>query len=191
LSTGAFYRGLALAAAREGTSLADESALAQLAGADFWSVAMAPEKTIVLYRGQDVSDEVAREEIGSIASQVSSFPLVRRALLKAQRNCAIGIPGLVAEGRDCGTVVFPAAQVKIFLTARPEDRAARRARDEGKSIDETHEAQQARDAQDASRKVAPMQAPPDSRLVDASALSFAEVVAVVEGLVRKAQAPGG
>ena len=186
VSTGAFYRGLAFVAHREGADLHDERALVSLAQQAFWAVEMTAERTRVIYRETDVTDETAKEEVGSIASIVSAFPLVRRALLDAQRACATGVAGLVAEGRDCGTVVFPQARVKIFLTARSEERAARRAKDEGLSLDLTHQAQQARDAQDATRKTAPMQAPAESHLVDTSSLSLDEVVTLVEGLVRDA-----
>lgn len=188
VSTGAFYRGLALVASREGLDLGDEAGLAALASSAIWSVEPAPENTRVLHRGVDVTEETAREEVGSLASRISSYPAVRAALLEAQRRCALGVSGLVAEGRDCGTVVFPGADVKIFLTARSEDRAARRARDEGASLDATQEAQAVRDAQDASRKAAPMLAAPGAITLNASELNFEQVVARIEAAIRGAQA---
>jgi cytidylate kinase len=114
-----------------------ESALVQLAESNTWAVKMAAEKTHVFFQGVDVTDEINLEEVGNLASVISQFSRVRKSLLDAQRRCALGVNGLVAEGRDCGTVVFPGADVKVFLTARAEDRAVRRAKEEGKSVSET------------------------------------------------------
>ena len=184
VSTGAFYRGLAYYAFITKADLKNEEGLARLATSDDWSVRMTPEETCVYVGNKDVTAEIFREEIGGLASQISSFPRVRKALLDAQRQCAQGVSGLIAEGRDCGTVVFPGAHVKIFLTARAEDRAARRAREEGRDLDRTISEQQRRDAQDANRKAAPMQASADSHTVDTTELSLPEVVSQVEDLVR-------
>src|SRR5690606_14399204 len=152
-----FYRGLAFVAYKEGTDIKDEAALVKLVDQESWSVEMSAEKTHVMFRGQDVTEHINAEEIGSLASQISGVPKVRAALLDAQRRCALQVPGLIAEGRDCGTVVFPNALVKIYLTARAEDRAQRRASEQGISVTETQDAQRIRDAQDATRKAAPMQ----------------------------------
>jgi cytidylate kinase len=185
VSTGAFYRGLAYVAWQKGVDLSDESALERLAKSNDWSVRMTDSCTQVFMGENDVTNEIAREEVGSLASKVSSFPKVRRALLDAQRQCAVGVPGLVAEGRDCGTVVFPQAEVKIFLTARAEDRAARRAKDEGRDLDQLIDQQKRRDAQDANRKAAPMQASADSLTIDTTTSGLMEVVEMVEDLVRR------
>ncbi len=187
VSTGAFYRGLAYIAHQRQIDLSNEGQLMELAQATDWAVRMTPERTAVVLDGLDVTDEVAREEVGSLASKISSFPKVRMALLEAQRQCRIGVPGLVAEGRDCGTVVFPDAQLKIFLTARAEDRAARRAREEGRELDALVDEQRRRDQQDASRKAAPMQASADSFTIDTTDLSLMEVVERVEELIRQKQ----
>ncbi len=184
VSTGAFYRGLAFVADALKYNMQDEKALAQLARSSSWQVVMGHEKTSVLFEGRDVTDEISLEEVGNLASQISSHPEVRRALLDAQRQCVVGLPGLVAEGRDCGTVVFPQADLKIFLTARAENRAARRAKDEGRSVAETQDAQRIRDSQDANRKEAPMAASLDAYTIDTSALNFMEVVLKVENLVK-------
>jgi cytidylate kinase len=184
VSTGAFYRGLAYIAQQRRVDLNSEQALMDLAHSSEWSVLMTPERTCVMLDGRDVTDEIGREEVGSLASQISSFPKVREALLEAQRQCSRGVPGLVAEGRDCGTVVFPNANLKVFLTARAEDRAARRAREEGRALDSLVDEQKKRDAQDAGRKTAPMQASHDSYTIDTTDLSLMEVVEKVEELVR-------
>lgn len=184
VSTGAFYRGLAYVAQQLNIDFANEAEVARLVDSETWEVRMDDEKTRVIFKEKDVTNEINREEVGSLASKISSFPKVRSALLEAQRRCAVGVNGLVAEGRDCGTVVFPKADVKFFLTARSEDRAARRAQEQGKTLEETHDLQKVRDAQDANRKAAPMQASSDSFTVDTSDLNFFEVVDKVEQTVR-------
>lgn len=188
VSTGAFYRGLAYIAYAQKADMTNEAAIVKLASSSDWSVLMTPEETCVMMGPKDVTSEIGREEVGSLASKISSFPKVRAALLDAQRQCARGVTGLVAEGRDCGTVVFPSAQVKIFLTARAEDRAARRALEEGRDLDQLMTEQQKRDAQDANRKAAPLQAPADAHIIDTTDLSFAEVVDRVEEFIAQARA---
>ena len=184
LSTGAFYRGLAYAAHRSGVDLKDEDVIVRLAQSSQWEVRMTPGETQVLFQDENVTAEINREDIGTLASKISSLPRVRQALLDAQRRCADGVKGLVAEGRDCGTVVFPKAQVKVFLTARAEDRAARRAREEGRDLTQTIQDQKQRDAQDANRKAAPMLASEDANTIDTTTLSLEDVVNRVETLVR-------
>jgi cytidylate kinase len=185
VSTGAFYRGLAYFAQTQSLNLNDEAVLLEAALSTEWGVETDEEKTRVFIGPEDVTNEINREEVGSLASRISQFPKVRQALLNAQRRCAVGTQGLVAEGRDCGTVVFPQANVKFFLTARAEDRAVRRALEQGKTVSETQDAQKQRDHQDASRKAAPMQASLDSFTVDTSELNFLEVVDKVERIVRE------
>jgi cytidylate kinase len=187
VSTGAFYRGLAYIAYAKKSDLKNEPALVELAQGSDWAVRMTSEQTCVFMGTKDVTDEIGKEEVGSLASKISSFPRVRAALLDAQRQCAVGVPGLVAEGRDCGTVVFPDAQVKIFLTARAEDRAQRRAVEEGRDVGHIVKEQQKRDAQDANRKAAPLQAPEDAHVIDTTDLSFMEVVERVEEYIAKAR----
>ncbi len=185
ISTGAFYRGLAFVAHEESVDIHNESSMASLSLSAIWSVQMAEKMTHVFLKGQDVTEEIFRENIGNMASTISQYPLVRQTLLDAQRRCALNVKGLVAEGRDCGSVVFPNAKVKIYLTASPLDRAARRAKEEGRSVDETISEQKIRDQQDSSRKAAPLQIPADSLVVDNSDLSFEAVVKKVEDHVRK------
>jgi cytidylate kinase len=185
ISTGAFYRGLAFVAHVESVDIHDEKLMASLSLSAIWSVQMSEKMTHVFLKGQDVTEEIFREHIGNLASTISQYPLVRQTLLEAQRRCALNVKGLIAEGRDCGSVVFPNAQVKIYLTASPLDRAARRAKDEGKSVDETISQQKIRDQQDSSRKAAPLQVSADSLVVDNSEMSFEAVVKKVEDHVRK------
>lgn len=185
VSTGAFYRGLAYAALQQEIELTDKVALSELASSPIWNVRMTPEKTQVWFKERDVTNEISKEEVGNYASQVSHYPEVRTSLLDQQRNCAFVADGLVAEGRDCGTVVFPKAEIKIYLTARSESRAQRRAQELG--LDErTLEVQQKqRDQQDSTRKAAPLQIPEGAFVIDTSELSLAQVVEKVEGHLRE------
>lgn len=189
VSTGTFYRGLAWAAQELKLDLADEGALVGLAISGRWKVEMTPAQTLFFLDGVDRTADIANESVGSVASKVSSYPKLRLALLGAQRACARETAakkvGLIAEGRDCGSVVFPQAEVKVFLTARAEDRAQRRALEEGRSLEATISEQERRDHQDASRKTAPMIAPDGAVQIDTSGLSLDQVVAEIETLVRQ------
>src|SRR5690606_2654914 len=105
---------------------------------------------------------------------------------QAQRDCVkVAIGGLVAEGRDCGTVVFPEAPLKVYLDADSESRAQRRAYEQGRPLEETKKAQSLRDLQDKSRATAPMQAAPDARIIDSSRMSLEEVVETILQMARK------
>lgn len=176
VSTGAFYRGLAFAALRLEIDLNDVKALAELTHNPVWSVGMDDQRTRVMFNDEDVTDLIAHEDVGNFASKVSHYPEVREALLEAQRNCAEETQGLVAEGRDCGTVVFPNAQAKVYLTASSEHRAARRAAELGLDQGDMVKAQQKRDAQDSTRKVAPLAIPEDAFVVDTTTLNLEQVV---------------
>lgn len=185
VSTGAFYRGLAYVALRKGVSLQDENALADLCLSNEWSVEMTLEQTLVMFQGADVTNEIFSEATGSAASKVSQYGKVRENLLQAQRSCAFAGQWLIAEGRDCGTVVFPEAQVKIYLTAHQESRAERRAIEKGQNLEEMKKAQEIRDRQDSSRKAAPMTAAPDAIIVDTSEMDLQQVVQYIDQLIGK------
>lgn len=183
VSTGTFYRGIAWAANYAGLDLDNENLMVDLVKSKRWSVKLTPEQTLFLFEGVDRTEDIGKESVGALASKISSYPLVRLALLQAQRDCVVGVTGLIAEGRDCGSVVFPGAQVKVFLTARAEDRAQRRALEEGRSLESMISQQTKRDHQDASRKTAPMRAPDGSHTIDTSGLSLAEVVSSIQSLI--------
>lgn len=189
VSTGAFYRGLAYVARQMGVNLAAEDELSKLADDGVWEVRLDHERTLVFFQGEDVTEAIHGEQAGADASQVSQFPKVRASLLAAQRRCAEGVPGLVAEGRDCGTVVFPNAPVKIYLTARQESRAQRRAQEKGESVRETLEAQVQRDTKDTQRAAAPLQVPEDAIVIDTSELDLQQVVAAVDQVVESSLNP--
>lgn len=179
VSTGAFYRGLALASIKLDVATTDEPQLLQLAQSHEWYVQMAPVDTQVYFQSQDVTHEISGEEVGAVASQISQIPAIRQALLERQRQCFVEDQGLVAEGRDCGTVVFPQAPVKIYLTANPALRARRRSEEEGADESLTQELQIQRDAQDRQRKVAPLKEADGALRIDSSFLSLVEVVSEV------------
>ncbi len=179
VSTGAFYRGLALAAIKSEVDTSNEKALTELAQSDTWKVKMTPADTQVWYLDQDVTSEISGEKVGAVASQISQIPAVRKALLDRQRQCLDPQVGLVAEGRDCGTVVFPQAPAKIYLTANPALRAQRRSEEEGEDQEITQELQILRDAQDSQRKVAPLKEADGALKIDSSFLSLDEVVSEV------------
>lgn len=185
ISTGAFYRGLAYVAHEEGINLDDEAALVHLASSSIWSVEMQAERTEVIYQGHSVTDAISREDVGLWASQVSRLPKVRESLLQSQRDCEHKTPGLVAEGRDCGSVVFPNAPIKVYLTADHVQRATRRAQDMGLSVEETVASQKVRDLQDSSRKAAPLQVPDKAWVLDTSDLTLVEAVGMIEARVKE------
>lgn len=188
VSTGAFYRGLAFVAMKEKIQAADAAGLAKLAGSKVWSVRLDEDQTRVFYKEKDVTAEILSEENGTRASQISQIPEVRQALLQNQRDCARGVAGLVAEGRDCGTVVFPDALLKLYLTASQEERALRRAKEQGLDLTHTQAQQQKRDHQDSSRAAAPLQIPENARVVDSNGLELRQVVDKIHGWVIDAMA---
>lgn len=185
VSTGAFYRGLAYAALQKKIAFDDVEKLLELTNSDEWSVEMADSKTKVLFRGQDVSDLIGREDVGNYASQISHHSEIRKALLDGQRSCSLGNVGLIAEGRDCGTIVFPQAQAKIYLTANESHRAARRAAEEGQAQESILASQKTRDEQDSTRKNAPLQIPESAIVIDTTHMSLDDVVKKVEFFVRE------
>lgn len=190
LDSGALYRLLAWLAARRGVESTREAELAVLA-----------EAMLPLFRsgrieldGADVTDAIRTENISRAASQVAVYPLVRSALLQLQRRCRAA-PGLVADGRDMGTVVFPDAALKIFLTASVAARAERRYKqlmEKGISTNITDLSRdlEARDRRDTGRSAAPLKPAEDAYRLDSSGLSIDEVVAQVLdwwGVLRKEQ----
>jgi cytidylate kinase len=189
LDSGALYRLVGLAARRAGVSLDDERALAEIAthldttfqpedGEEDWAVYLGTEVVTALIR---------TDEAGVDASLVSQFSGVRGALIERQRAFKAA-PGLIADGRDMGTIVFPDATLKIFLTASAEQRANRRYKQlKNKGMDVNFaallESIQARDVRDMTRSVAPLVPAEDSVVIDSSELSLSEVVQRVRSLM--------
>jgi cytidylate kinase len=189
LDSGALYRLVGLAARRAGVSLDDERALAEIAthldttfqpedGEEDWAVYLGTEVVTALIR---------TDEAGVDASLVSQFSGVRGALIERQRAFKAA-PGLIADGRDMGTIVFPDATLKIFLTASAEERANRRYKQlKNKGMDVNFaallESIQARDVRDMTRSIAPLVPAEDSVVIDSSDLSLPEVVQSVRSLM--------
>lgn len=176
LDSGALYRATALAARQAGVALDDEAALARLAAA----LPLRFEAGRVWLDGRDVSEALRSEQTGMDASALAPLPAVRAALLNLQRGMA-RLPGLVADGRDMGTVVFADAPLKVFLTASTETRAERRykqlaAKGISANIARLRDDLQARDARDASRAAAPLKAAQDALALDNSCLSIEQSV---------------
>ena len=176
LDSGALYRLTALAAQTQGVAWDDEAALEPIAA----QLPVAFVAGSVLLNGEDVSATIRQEAIGMGASQVAKWPAVRAALLERQRAFA-GERGLVADGRDMGSVVFPDAKLKVFLTASAEERARRRALQ--LNVDLNSAAYQAivddikqRDWNDSQRAVAPLKQLPDAHLLDTTELSIENAV---------------
>ncbi|BAT71653.1 cytidylate kinase [Thermosulfidibacter takaii ABI70S6] len=187
LDTGAIYRALGYLALKKGVSLDDEDSLEKLARAMKLEMYTTEEGQKVLLEGEDISKRIRTEEIGMAASKVSRHPKVRAALLDLQRSFAQK-GSVVAEGRDTGTVVFPNADIKIFLTASPEVRARRRyleLKEKGikADYDDILESVLQRDKQDSSRSVAPLRPAEDAVIIDTSDLSIEEVVNSILKLV--------
>ena len=181
VSTGSFYRGLAYVAQATKANLDNEKEIAELAQSKIWKVEIKPEKTHVIFDGKDVTSEAHQESVGLVASKISQYPTVRKMLLGAQRDCQTP-KGLVAEGRDCGSVVFPKAELKIYLDADSENRALRRAQQNGLSKDDIEKQQKVRDNQDLTRTVAPLMAPEGAHIIDTSTMTLHEVVDFIEDL---------
>ena len=179
LDSGALYRATALAALQAGVAADDEAALAALAG----SLRLTFLRGGVQLDGTEVADRLRSEDVAALASKVSAFPRVRDALLRQQLSFR-RVPGLVADGRDMGTVIFPDADLKIFLTASAAHRAERRhkqliANGVCANIDSLRVDLEARDTRDQSRSVAPLRPAQDAVLLDNSGLSVDDSMEVV------------
>ncbi|WP_108125495.1 (d)CMP kinase [Saccharospirillum mangrovi] len=187
LDSGALYRLAALAAMNHGVDFDNESALAVIAEHLDIRFQQEGNAIIILLEGDDVTRQIRTEEVGSNASRVAAFGRVREALLKRQRAFRTE-PGLIADGRDMGTVVFPEANLKIFMTASADERARRRykqLRDSGASADYDRVLADIveRDERDTNRAVAPLKPAADAVIIDTSESSIEQVMQKVLDLV--------
>ena len=190
LDSGAIYRVLGAAAEQAGLDLADGKKVAALAESiriEFQVTADADE--LILVNGADLTAMVRQETTGELASQIAVHPSVRAALLQRQRDFRQA-PGLVADGRDMGTVVFPDAQLKLFLDASAEERAQRRhAQLSGAGVDANIDRLcgeiRARDQRDRNRSQAPLRAAPDAICIDTTDLPIPSVLEKVRDLLRQ------
>jgi CMP/dCMP kinase len=185
LDTGAMYRAVAWKALHDGASLDDEDAVAELAR--YAELAVGPARVII--DGHDVTAAIRTAEIDRAAAAVSRLPQVRAVLVARQREEGKG-GGIVMEGRDIGSVVFPSADVKIYLDAAPEERARRRAADPAHGVSRTTATtdvameMEARDRSDKTRTSSPLTVAPDAIEVDTTGLSVDDVVRRVMEIVK-------
>jgi CMP/dCMP kinase len=197
LNTGATYRAVALVALREGVDLEDGDALSAIGS----SMDLTPDG--VSYDGETILEDALRTpEVSAAASKVSAHPQLRKVLVERQRAAARkarASGGAVVEGRDIGTVVLPEAELKVFLSASPEERARRRALQTGrmKELERIREAIQTRDKRDSERETSPLKPASDAVVLDTTDLPFEGVVSRVVELAHEVQnaasrgTPGG
>lgn len=185
LDSGALYRILALDCIQKGVEVSQLDLITQQAG----SLEVEFINGKVLLKGEDVTDAIRGEDIGELASKIAVHPSVREELLHFQKSFAVA-PGLVADGRDMGTQVFPQAELKIYLTASAEERAKRRhkqliAAGQGGSLRALVEDIQARDQRDIGRETAPLRPAEDSILIDSTGMTIEQVVKQILDLWHK------
>jgi CMP/dCMP kinase len=190
LDSGALYRAVGYAAGAAGLDLSDAEAVTRCAETIRIQFRAAPNdgETRVIVNGHDATDELRTETAGAAASAIASVPSVRKALVDLQLSFRKS-PGLVADGRDMGTVIFPDAPFKVFLTASAAERAKRRykqLKEKGLSVTlaTLRSEIEARDARDASRSVAPLKPADDAVLVDTTGMGIEDVVAKVLAVVK-------
>ena len=181
LDSGAIYRVLAVAAVKHAVALDDETALEKLAvSLDVQFVVDSDNNQRIILEGADVTDSIRNETVGAHASQIAALPGVRSGLLRRQQDFRQA-PGLIADGRDMGTVVFADAPLKVFLTAGAEERARRRylqLKDKGEAVTLTSllEEIRARDERDTNRKIAPLKPAEDAIILDSTTMTIEQVL---------------
>jgi cytidylate kinase len=178
IDTGSMYRAVALAVMESSISPSDDVAVGSLATRVDIDLKGDPDSLRVTLEGRDVTDQIRSEEVTDLSSIISTIPAVRRAMVKRQRE--MGPRGAVLNGRDIGTVVFPDADVKFFLTAIPEERAQRRFAEEREqdpqvSLADTFADMTERDRRDSTRTDSPLKTADDAIIVDSTGLSIDEV----------------
>ena len=189
VDSGATYRAAALKVLRSGISPDDEQAVARLIAQTDIRITTKGLQFRVLLDGQDVMEGIRTPDVTLAAAKVSRLPEVRAKLVAAQRSCAVG-RGVVMEGRDIGTVVFPDAALKVFLRADPVERARRRLKQDSKkgrsaTLEQTADEIARRDKLDAERKISPLVAAADAYQIDSTNLLADQVVEQILGLARK------
>ncbi len=187
LDSGALYRLVALAAMDRGIDAIEEAALGQLARGLDVSFGVSGDGMVILLDGNTITGRIRSEDVGVYASRIAALPLVRAALVKRQRAFRTP-PGLVADGRDMGTVIFPDAVLKIFLTASAQARAQRRykqLKEKGESVNLSRLFRdiEKRDERDSSRAISPLKPADDAHLIDSTELSIEEVMQEIYDLL--------
>jgi cytidylate kinase len=189
LDSGALYRLVAVAAIDRGIDAGDEAALGQLAENLDVNFGISGDGMVILLDGNYITGRLRSESVSAFASKAAAFPEVRKALAHRQRAFRKA-PGLVADGRDMGTVIFPDAVLKIFLTATAEARAERRykqLKEKGESVNLTRLFQdiKRRDERDSTRAIAPLRPADDAHVIDSTELSIKEVLQKIQVLLDK------
>ena len=189
LDSGALYRLVAVAAMDRGVQPDDEETLGDVACNLDVSFGISGEGMVILLDGNYITGRLRSEQVSVMASKIATFPVVRAALVERQRAFR-KTPGLVADGRDMGTVIFPDAILKIFLTASAEARAQRRykqLKEKGESVNLSRLFRdiKKRDERDSSRAVAPLRPAPDAHVIDSTELGINEVLQVIDNLIEK------
>ncbi|MBT0718772.1 (d)CMP kinase [Rosenbergiella epipactidis] len=189
LDSGAIYRVLALAALHHQVDITQEDALVPLAAHLDVKFVVEQHRSQVILEGEEVTAAIRTQEVSNTASKVAAFPRVREALLRRQRNFR-ELPGLIADGRDMGTVVFPDAPVKIFLDASAEERAERRRQQlQQAGVDVNFERLLAetveRDDRDRNRAVAPLVPASDALVIDSTGIDIEKVTAMALEYIQK------
>ena len=195
LDTGAMYRAMAWLARENGLDLADEAAVRQFSATAEIELQPLNGSSRVFANGREVTGEIRTPEISMLTSRMSALAPVREAMTQLQRRMG-AVGGVVLEGRDIGTVVFPDAELKFFLTASAEERGRRRflelqAKGDPATLEATIQDVKQRDAQDASRDLAPLKQADDALPIDSTGLTIDEVVSLMEQAVQKTLATKG
>jgi cytidylate kinase len=186
LDTGSMYRAIALAVIESGTKETDDISVGALATSVDVMLEGDPDSLKVLLDGRDVTERIRNDDVTQTSSVISTIPAVRRAMVQRQRELAAR--GAVLNGRDIGTVVFPNADLKFFLTASPDERAQRRFDEEhpqGLTFEEVHADMVERDRRDSTRADSPLAKADDAVLIDSSGLSIDEVFAKMMAIVNE------
>ena len=188
IDTGSMYRAVAVAVIDHKVNAEDDSAVGALASQVDIDLVGDPDELTVTLDGKDITDRIRSEDVTEMSSVVSTIPAVRRAMVERQRE--IGKRGAVLNGRDIGTVVFPDAHIKFFLTALPQERAERRyneerAHDPKADFEETFADMVERDKRDSTRKDSPLKAADDAIMVDSTGLSINDVFEKMMESVRR------
>lgn len=183
LDTGALYRALAYKALKNEIDVNDPDNLSELCSATKVTLKNLNGKMTVFVDGENVDDKIRTEEVGLTASTLSAYPVVRKKLLFLQREAGAR-GGIVAEGRDMGSVVFPDADFKFFLDANIEERIRRRhdeliQKNKPSARDAISRDMKARDHQDSQREIAPLTAAPDAMIIDSTSLDVSQVVEII------------
>jgi cytidylate kinase len=194
IDTGSMYRAVALAVMESSVSSTDDVAVGSLAARVDIDLRGDPDALKVILEGRDVTEAIRSEQVTHMSSVISTIPAVRRAMVARQRE--LGSRGAILNGRDIGTVVFPDAHVKFFLTALPQERAQRRfieerAQDPNVDFEATFVDMEERDLRDSTRADSPLRIAEDAVLIDSTGLSINEVFEKMMAVVRLRQSSKG